>query len=242
MDNTLLPSEAQQHVSDEPKPPFSRENGLEDQAGSEDTAGPDPHSNDDLLLDEDLDSALPQINLYSKWDAPDIETEDEGMEEPGAGIDREPSDAEATADPRAGQHQEQDEAQLQCEDIVNASPQEQERIANLSVAPAFEEPAKKFLEEGSLPRPRDESASNLQGSEKLGERWRNGMCFTIAQTLVYAVDMEQGQVHGIHCTWDHIHSGFSSEAEAFKMFIQQAGIGAAEQDADWEEDAALMTS
>ena len=215
---------------------------MEDQAGSEGTAGPNPYSNDDLLLDEELGSALPQIDLYSKWGAPDIETENRDGDEPAAGVDMKPSDAGLPTVPHADQHQEQSEAQLRCEGIVNASPQEQERIANLSVPPAFEEPAKKFLEEGSLPRPRDESASSLQGSEKLGERWRNGMCFTIAQTIVYAVDMEQGQVDGIHCTWDHIHSGFSSEAEAFEMFIQQAGIEAAEQAADCEEDATLMMS
>ena len=163
--------------------------------------------------DQDLSRGIPQMNLYSLWGVPDLD-------EPYSDDDMNGEGAQNTLDEEAEQ------------DISPGTPQEEQRIANLSAKPEFDEPVKDFLTDGSLPRPRDEGGSNE--AQRMGQRWKTGACFTISQTIVYAIDMDQGRVHDICCAWDELQSGHCSEADAFKLYIHQAGI--ADSDAAIDED------
>lgn len=199
--------------------------------------------------DDDALSGVPQINLYGAWGFPDpfdptdsaVDAADEASEG-----DIDDHDDEVLNSGNAGS-----DATSEPVDEDSASQLSQRELQRLAAltragdgktadkAVAMEtgqdrqpQQAPDFLRAGSLPRARD-GAGPQRVLGRPGGRWLSGTCFTITQTVVYAIDMGAGQVHDIKCSWEEVQGGNSNEQEAFELYTHLAGL----QDAEETEDS-----
>ena len=251
VDKSLLFLQEPQVASDQPALGSGSGPGQAQQASEPSTASNSQEgtSPEEKRAGLDLSSGIPQVNLYSAWGVPDafeMGAASEALATHGFADEGEISTApirfaeEAQDHPSAILQQElQQRPGSQVEAQASTDGSRADAIRKSPKADKQSRRAKDPLLEGSLPRPRDDDGKLLDGGKRpprLGQRWMNGTCFTISQTLVYAIDMKQGQIHDIKCTWEEVLSGYSNEQEAFDIYIQQAGLQGAAGASDSDDE------